>query len=265
MFGLFFAVATVASLANSDSDGSLHLHEFLPSMQTGATCPDCDWTSVQDLGVQGRALFPSYPSRESFYDRLPLAAQTQVRPAVWTLSTMSAGMYCEFTTNSPIIFVNVSYTSSDLSMFHFSATGVSGLDLYAWDGSNNSWRFTSVTTTIVYPVSVSEMQAARHADGTPTLYRLHLPTYNGVKSLFIGHAHGSPVLPLNRTAASKPVVWYGTSILQGAVASRPGMIFTSPISRALGLEIFNFGFSGNGMMEMNELNSSLIWMPPLSS
>ena len=251
MFGLFFAVATVASLANSDSDGLLHLHEFLSSMP-GATCPDCDWTSVQDLGVQGRALFPSFPSRESFYDRLPLAAQTQVRPAVWTLSTMSAGMYCEFTTNSPIIFVNVSYTSSDLSMFHFSATGVSGLDLYAWDGSNNSWRFTSVTTTIMFPVSVSEMQAATHADGTPTLYRLHLPTYNGVKSLFIGHAHGFPVLPLNRTKTTgKPVVWYGTSILQGAVASRPGMIFTSQISRALGLEIFNFGFSGNGLMEMN--------------
>jgi hypothetical protein len=141
-------------------------------------------------------------------------------------------------------------------MYHFSATGVSGLDLYAWDDANNSWRFTSVTTTIIYPVSVSEMQAARRADGTPTLYRLHLPTYNGVKSLFIGHAHGSPVLPPNRTTGKqkqtpKPVVWYGTSILQGAVASRPGMIFTSQISRALGLEIFNFGFSGNGMMELN--------------
>jgi hypothetical protein len=107
-----------------------------------------------------------------------------------------------------------------------------------------------VTTTIVYPVSVSEMQAAPRADGAATQYRLHLPTYNGVTSLFIGHWHGHPVLPLNRTI-SKPVVWYGTSILQGAVASRPGMIFTSQISRALGLEVFNFGFSGNGMMELN--------------
>jgi hypothetical protein len=29
------------------------------------------------------------------------------------------------------------------------------------------------------------------------------------------------------------------------------MIFTSQISRALGLEVLNFGFSGNGMMELN--------------
>jgi hypothetical protein len=94
------------------------------------------------------------------------------------------------------------------------------------------------------------MQAAPHADGSPTQYRLHLPTYNGVSSVFIGHSNAYPVLPLNRTI-SKPVVWYGTSILQGAVASRPGMIFTSQISRALGLEVFNFGFSGNGMMELN--------------
>jgi hypothetical protein len=108
-----------------------------------------------------------------------------------------------------------------------------------------------VTTTIVYPVSVSEMQAAPRADGVPTLYRLHLPTYNGVTSLFVGYAQGHPVIPASSTTFSKPVVWYGTSILQGAVASRPGMIFTSQISRALGLEVFNFGFSGNGMMELN--------------
>ena len=227
-----------------------HPHEFLHFGSPGAECADCDWTSVQDLGVHGRAIFPNFPERENYYDRLPLAAKTHVRPAVWTLSTMPSGMYCEFTTSSPILFVNVSYTSSQLSMYHFSATGVSGLDLYAWDSNASAWRFTSVTTTIIYPVSVSEMQAAPHADGTPTLYRLHLPTYNGVLSLYVGHSHSYPVMPLNRTIG-KPVVWYGTSILQGAVASRPGMIFTSQISRTLGLEVFNFGFSGNGMMELN--------------
>ena len=241
---LVFTSVALAALVKSDSDALFHLDDFLFVKQAISPCSDCDWTSVQDIGVHGRALFPSFPERDSYYDRLPLAAKSQVRPAVWTLSTMSAGMYCEFATSSPVIYLNVSYTSPELSMYHFSATGVSGLDLYAWDDNSSTWRFTSVTTTIVYPVSVSEMQSAARADGTPTLYRLHLPTYNGVASLFIGHLPGHPVQAMNRTV-SKPVVWYGTSILQGAVASRPGMIFTSQISRALGLEIFNFGFSGN--------------------
>lgn len=48
-----------------------------------------------------------------------------------------------------------------------------------------------------------------------------------------------------------PVVWYGTSILQGGVASRPGQAFTNILSRDLDVEILNFGFSGNGVMELS--------------
>ena len=112
-FCIFMAVA----IATSDSDGILRLLEVLPVRLPGPTCSDCDWTSAQDLGVKGRALFPSFPERESFYDRLPLAAKNQVRPVLWTLSTMSAGMYCEFTTSSPVLFLNVSYSSPELSMY----------------------------------------------------------------------------------------------------------------------------------------------------
>ena len=39
-------------------------------------------------------------------------------------------------------------------------------------------------------------------------------------------------------------------MLQGGVASRPGQINTHIVSRALDTEIFNFGFSGNGVMEL---------------
>ena len=56
---------------------------------------------------------------------------------------------------------------------------------------------------------------------------------------------------MNANSDKKPIVWYGTSILQGAVASRPGMIFTNWISRNINREIFNFGFSGNGIMEID--------------
>ena len=57
---------------------------------------------------------------------------------------------------------------------------------------------------------------------------------------------------------------YGTSILQGAVASRPGQMHTHITSRGLETEIFNFGFSGNGIMELSvaqyfvDIDASLI-------
>ena len=51
-------------------------------------------------------------------------------------------------------------------------------------------------------------------------------------------------------AQPKPIVWYGTSIAQGGVASRPGMAFTNILSRRLGRPVLNFGFSGNGHMDV---------------
>ena len=48
---------------------------------------------------------------------------------------------------------------------------------------------------------------------------------------------------------SRPVVFYGTSITQGASAMRPGMGYPAIISRHLNIETINLGFSGNGKME----------------
>ena len=53
-------------------------------------------------------------------------------------------------------------------------------------------------------------------------YTLYLPLYNGVESLEIGVGRGvsfEPVPPRDE----KPLLFYGTSILHGACASRPGM------------------------------------------
>ena len=47
-----------------------------------------------------------------------------------------------------------------------------------------------------------------------------------------------------------PVVFYGTSILQGGCASRPGMAHTNIISRRLNRECINLGFSGNAFLDL---------------
>ena len=49
--------------------------------------------------------------------------------------------------------------------------------------------------------------------------------------------------------AKKPAVFYGTSILQGGCAARPGMAYPSIIGRMLDWPTINLGFSGNGKTE----------------
>lgn len=47
----------------------------------------------------------------------------------------------------------------------------------------------------------------------------------------------------------KPVVIYGSSIVQGASPSRPGLIWTNILKRLTGYNIVNLGFSGSCLME----------------
>ena len=49
--------------------------------------------------------------------------------------------------------------------------------------------------------------------------------------------------------AVRPLVVYGTSIVHGGCASRPGMAYPAILGRSLGLPVVNLGFSGNGRAE----------------
>src|SRR5690606_11517257 len=48
---------------------------------------------------------------------------------------------------------------------------------------------------------------------------------------------------------SRPIVFYGSSITQGASASRPGLTYAALLERNLNTEVINLGFSGNGKFE----------------
>ena len=71
--------------------------------------------------------------------------------------------------------------------------------------------------------------------------------------------------------AAKPVVIYGTSLVHGCNASRPGMLFSSIASRLADVEIVNLGFSGSAKMEigmcdvLSGIDASLYIIDPLKN
>jgi hypothetical protein len=204
--------------------------------------PDVRWYEVSDWGVEGRG-WPDEP-RKRYFDRFPAKAETSVPPAVWSLSRHSAGMAALFTTDASQIYVEYELFSERLEMPHMPATGVSGLDLYA-RAEQGLWRWVQV----VQPRSklIKQLLVAG-IDAGPRTYMLYLPLYNGVERLRLGvpsAATFSPVVP--RT--DKPIVFYGTSIMQGACASRPGMALPALVGRYFDVPTINLGFSGNGRMD----------------
>ncbi|NWK54455.1 SGNH/GDSL hydrolase family protein [Verrucomicrobiaceae bacterium N1E253] len=183
---------------------------------------------------------------EPGYGRLPAKAKGKVRNAVWNLGKQSAGLKLRFWSNSPEIHLDYQLAGG-LSMPHMAATGVSGFDLYR--RTSEGKQFWVAATKPTKTSAKVKLASGLHGNPrVPSLYTLYLPLYNGVKSLKIGVAEGTTITPA-KPDALKPIVVYGTSIAQGACASRPGVAWTAILERKLDRPLINLGFSGNGRME----------------
>lgn len=181
------------------------------------------------------------------YTRLPQRAKAKVRKPLWDLSHQSAGLSIAFRSNAEEIKVRY-VVSGSLSMPHMPITGVSGVDLYATDANGQS-RWCAGKYAFRDTISYT-FGGLTYASGSERgyEYQLFLPLYNTIKWLEIGIPTEADFSFLP-ASIEKPIVIYGTSIAQGACASRPGMAWGNIINRKLEHPVVNLGFSGNGRLE----------------
>lgn len=207
-----------------------------------------DWYNPENVAypvVQAQAV-PGM-EREGYYHRLPLKCKESFPLRVWNLGKQTAGEYLTFTTDSKDITVRYKVTLRH-AMPHMPATGVSGLDLYTYDKHGEELWLPgkySFKDTVTYTYSSIDPVNVR---GKSRIYNLFLPLYNGVEWLEIGVNSGS-TFRFEPLESIKPIVTYGTSICQGACASRPAMAWTNILSRRLDRPVVNLGFSGSALHE----------------
>ena len=203
------------------------------------------------------------------YERLPARLQGVSRSPVWDLGKNTAGLAIRFCSDSQKISVKWE-TLNNKTMNHMAPTGIKGLDLYCLENGVWTYMITARPTA-----KKSETVLISDMDGKERELMLYLPLYDGIVSIEIGIDStafiGQPKIDL--PLRTKPVVAYGTSILQGGCASRPGMAHTNILSRRLNREVINLGFSGNGKLDyeiaelMTECDASIYildFMPNVS-
>jgi len=115
-----------------------------------------------------------------------------------------------------------------------------GVDVYA-DGA--FWRTAHVVGGDEAEVVCYDGVSARMRD-----IDLYLPFRQEVRIAAVGADDDADLLP-PAPGPDRPMVLYGSSIAQGAGASRPGMGYSSIMGRAMGAEIVNLGFGGAGRAE----------------
>lgn len=216
-------------------------------------------SQAQNVVYTDLSAFPLYgkvsEETNERYERLPSRLEGVSRGPVWYLGRNSAGLYIRFRSNSTSIYARWESTFNN-SMTHMTDTGTKGLDLYALvDGE---WRHVCSAQP---QGKKSERKIISNMDPVEREYMLYLSLYDGVMSLEIGVDEGAFIghPAVDRPSREKPVVMYGTSILQGGCANRPGMAHTNIIGRRLDREVINLGFSGNALLdiEIAELMASV--------
>ena len=185
----------------------------------------------------------STPCESGVFSRLPLsfAECEDISNGIRKLMFNTSGGRVRFQTDSKVIAIKAEI-GEPCHMNHISDTGSRGFDLYAAPAGRAediNFKKTMVSSGIIYNVSY-EFDDCLFRDIT-----INFPLYNDVKSLCIGLDRDCTLTKAMPYAIEKPVVFYGSSVTQGACASRPGVNFPALLSRWLDINFINLGFSGN--------------------
>lgn len=211
---------------------------------------DYVYTDATTLPVFGKVCKDTYEP----FSRLPARLDSVCRPAVWRLGRDSAGEYVRFSSDAGSF--SLKWTSTfGVESTNMSYCCVKGLALYVNDGGEwvyvGTGRPANKKNGVAPKESTSKISCSKLA-GQMHEYMLYLSLYDGVAKLEIGVPQGCRIEAgkIDSPKAEKAVVMYGTSILQGASASHPGLCGTALLGRMLDHQVINLGFSGNALLDM---------------
>lgn len=189
--------------------------------------------------------------KEKRYLRLPAQSDYDIPARVDELATNTSGGQISFRTNASKFELKVKLTDA-ASLGHMAASGQCGFDVYVGEPGQQMYYATvfpslldqSYEKTIWNFYSSSQQSTEELREVT-----LNFPLYQGIEEVLIGTNPDAIIEQPTPYFSDKRVILYGTSITQGACASRPGMSYTNILSRRFNLEFINLGFSGSGKGE----------------
>ncbi|WP_199118204.1 SGNH/GDSL hydrolase family protein [Pedobacter sp. ASV28] len=216
---------------------------FITLLSIGAVIAHAQKTEqLNFINAKALTLIGKSEETQNVYDRIDSNKYKGLPTRVAQLLTNSAGLAISFKTNSTVISAKwcVSKSRALANMF---PTAHKGVDLYIKRG--DKWQFAGIGK--VGGVCNDELIISR-MDNTEKECLLYLPLYDKVDEVQIGVDKKANIAPGEEPFA-KRVLIYGSSIVQGTGASRPGMAYPARLSRLTGINFINLGLSGSAKME----------------
>ena len=217
---------------------------------------DVEWISAHDTRFSLHGVF--YDKDQGVYTRVPHDIAESVSKSVANLSYRLSGGRLRFVSDSPYIAIRASLPAF-MPLANIPITASHGFSVYV-DGHFVQKLSPAADAFFASGVDFSSPLKSRifFAESKPTLddwnpgehlYEIYLPIFGGVAELYVGIKEGSVLNPAPKYKYEKPMLFYGSSIMQGAGVPRPGSDYASIISRWLDSDYINLGFSGSGNAE----------------
>ncbi|MBE6671604.1 MAG: hypothetical protein E7593_05315 [Ruminococcaceae bacterium] len=215
------AMVTVSSIASQYKVSDKNGVTFNP-----LTCPYFEITG-----------FPYLEQNKSLY-RLLLSDKSKYPSGVASHADRTAGGRIRFRTDSDSMTITVKLGTTP-TMSHMTVLGIAGIDIYKGTGSDKTW------VKAIYPKDgLTRYTQTIQLSGQATDYTLVLPLFAGVESITIAVDKDAQIGTPTPYKYEKPVVFYGSSIVNGCSASRPGTSYPEVVTRMLDANLVNLGFNG---------------------
>jgi len=185
------------------------------------------------------------PETEPFFYRVKRDVAQATSEGVDLLSQESAGGRVRFSTDSPYIAIRAKFRAVGRSS-HLTLVSTAGFDLYI-DGEYGS-RYVA-EYRMPYDMVDTYEQIIYLEKSCMRSYTINFPVHSVVETLEVGLKPGAAVAASRPYRDILPVTFYGSSIVHGTAATRPGLIYPCVISRDLNIDFRNIGFSGKALGE----------------
>jgi len=199
------------------------------------------WYHMTDPALRLEGL--AHVSREKGeYWRLPEELIDAVNPGVASVARYPSGARVRFYSDTTQLTVRMTVEAPGY-IKNVGSIGKCGLDVY----QDGRWIFG------VWPGAsdATQAEATGQLTGGMHEYTLYLPAFAQIRDLEVGVEEGAQVKWPRDYALETPIVFYGSSITNGASASRPALAYPAIIARRLDANILNLGFSGSAKGEEN--------------
>ncbi len=208
---------------------------------------DAKWYDVTTppFSLHGVMLHP-----EDGLVRMPISVAKNLSAGRVILSKHLSGGRVRFRTDSPYVAVKCTYRFWDV-LPHMPISGTHGFAVY------KNGRYCNFTAPTAKDILEGEESGKTPFGGIINLHNggkmvdvdLYLPLYSGVWDLQIGLADDCKIETHVPYKYQTPILFYGSSITQGACATHAGNDYVNTLSRMLNSDIWNLGFSGGAKGE----------------